>query len=87
MTLMSLTFSLMRIYVQNHSRLLNPEIDLQKFKKGTVFSIIFGPVFYLAAALFSFIHPFISFFIYLAIAIYFIFPHSTEDIEFKTEKP
>lgn len=85
MMLMALTFSLMRIYVSNKKSLLNPEIDLQKFKKGTVFSIIFGPLLYLAGAIFSYIHPYISFAIYLGIAIYFIFPHSTEDIELKND--
>ena len=85
MMLMALTFSLMRIYVSNKKSLLNPEIDLQKFKKGTFFSIIFGPVLYFTGAMVSFIHPYISFAIYLGIAIYFIFPHSTEDIEVQSE--
>jgi len=44
MMLMALTFSLMRIYVAKNKSLLDSEIDLQKFKKGTLFSIIFGPV-------------------------------------------
>lgn len=85
MMMMALTFSLMRIYVMNKNSLLNPEIDLVKFKKGTIYSIIFGPVLYSAGAMVSFIHPYISFAIYLGIAIYFIFPHSTEDIEIKND--
>lgn len=83
MMLMSLTFSLMRIYVVNNQVLLDPQTDIDKFKKGTFFSIIFGPVLYLSGAIISFIHPYISFAIFLGIAIYFIFPHSTEDIEIK----
>jgi uncharacterized membrane protein len=85
MMLMALTFSLMRIYVAKNKSLLDSEIDLQKFKKGTLFSIIFGPVLYFIGAIVSFIHPYLSFAIYLGIAIYFIFPHSTEDIELKSE--
>jgi uncharacterized membrane protein len=85
MMLMALTFSLMRIYVENNRALLNPEIDILKFKNGTIFSIIFGPVLYFIGAMVSFIHPYLSFAIYLGIAIYFIFPHSTEDIELKSE--
>lgn len=85
MMFMALTFSLMRIYVAKRKSLLSSEIDIQKFKKGTIFSIIFGPVLYLAGAIVSFIHPYLSFAIYLGIAIYFIFPHSTEDIELKSE--
>ncbi len=85
MMFMALTFSLMRIYAANRKSLLSSEIDISKFKKGTIFSIIFGPVLYLAGAIGSFIHPYLSFAIYLGIAIYFIFPHSTEDIELKSE--
>lgn len=85
MMCMGLTFSLMRLYVKKHPQLLNPEIDVQKFNKGTIFTIVFGPVLYLSGAMLSFIHPYISFVIYLSIAIYFIFPHSTEDIELKNK--
>jgi uncharacterized membrane protein len=85
MMFMALTFSLMRIYVASNKSLLHPEIDLEKFKKGTFFSIIFGPFLYLIGAIISFIHPYASFALYLGIAIYFIFPHSTEDIEIKSE--
>jgi uncharacterized membrane protein len=85
MMFMALTFSLMRMYVASNNSLLHPDIDLDKFKKGTLFSIIFGPVLYLIGAIMSFIHPYVSFALYLGIAIYFIFPHSTEDIEIKAE--
>lgn len=85
MMLMGLCFSMMRMYVAKHNQLLRPDIDVKKFKKGTFFTIIFGPALYFIGAVASFIHPYISFLIYLAIAIYFIFPHSTEDIELKSE--
>lgn len=85
MMFMALTFSLMRIYAGKRKALLHPNIDISKFKVGTIYSIIFGPVLYLAGALLSFVHPYISFAIYLAIAVYFIFPHSTEDMEIGQE--
>ena len=85
MMLMALTFSLMRIYVSNKKSLFHPEIDLKKFKTGTIYSVVFGPVLYFAGAMVSLIHPYLSFAIYLGIAIYFIFPHATEDIELKSE--
>ena len=85
MMMMALTFSLMRLYAGRKETLLNPDVEIRNFRKGTFYSVIFGPVLYLAGALFSFIHPYISFAIYLGIAIYFIFPHSTEDIELKQE--
>jgi uncharacterized membrane protein len=83
MMLMALTFSLMRMYVLKNPPLLSKEVDLKKFKKGTTYSILFGPVLYLIGALVSFIHSYISFAIYFGIALYFIFPHSTEDTEIK----
>lgn len=85
MMFMALTFSLMRIYAGKRKALLHPNIDISKFKVGTIYSIIFGPVLYLAGALLSFVHPYIAFAIYLAIAVYFIFPHSTEDMEIGQE--
>lgn len=85
MMLMALTFSLMRIYVFKNKSLLSKDVDIQNFKKGTLYSIIFGPVLYCLGALSSFIHPYISFAIYFGIALYFIFPHATEDIEIKKD--
>jgi len=66
----------MRMYVLKNPPLLSKEVDLKKFKKGTTYSILFGPVLYLIGALVSFIHSYISFVIYFGIALYFIFPHS-----------
>jgi uncharacterized membrane protein len=84
MMLMALTFSLMRIYSVRHGKLLHPSTDIEKFKQGTFYSIIFGPVLYLIGAIASVIHPYLSFAIYFAIAIYFIFPHATEEVDFET---
>lgn len=86
MMLMALTFSLMRMYVLKTPSLLSKEVDLKKFKKGTTYSILFGPVLYLIGALVSFIHSYISFAIYFGIALYFIFPHSTEETEIKNNE-
>jgi uncharacterized membrane protein len=83
MMFMALTFSLMRLYVLKHQSLLSKEVDIQNFKKGTLYSVVFGPILYSIGALFSFIHPYISFAIFLGIALYFIFPHATDDTEEK----
>lgn len=83
MMLMAMTFSLERMYVMTKPALLMPEINIEKFKSGAFLSIVFGPLLYLFGALFSFVHPLISFGIYLAIPVYFIFPHATEDVELK----
>jgi uncharacterized membrane protein len=85
MMCMALTFSLMRIYTGNKHDLLHPDTDIQEFKTGTIYSIVFGPVLYMFGALVSIIHPYFSFVIYLGIAIYFIFPHATKAIEVSTK--
>lgn len=79
MSMMALTFSLMRIYVLKNKSLLVSSMDISEFKKGTILSLIFGPCLYMFGAILSFVHPFISFIIYLGIALYFIFPHATKD--------
>lgn len=81
MSLMALSFSLMRIYVIRNSSILENNVDFNEFKRGTYYSIIFGPLLYIIGSCVSLIHPYISFFVYSFIAIYFIFPHSTKDIE------
>lgn len=80
MSFMALSFSLLRLYIMKNTKILETNVDLTEFKKGTYFSILFGPVLYLIGASFSLIHPYISFSFYSFIAIYFIFPHATKDI-------
>jgi uncharacterized membrane protein len=79
MAMMALAFSLMRLYVNRQAKILGESIDRMAFKKGTYFSIIFGPVPYLIGAGLAWMWPYASFAIYLAIPLYFIFPHAAQD--------
>lgn len=84
MMAMSLTFVLMRLHALKY-HLLNPQADRKRFSQGTRYSFLFGTAAYFTGILVSFVHPYLSFVIYLGIAVYFIFPHATEDLEFRTQ--
>ncbi len=73
MALMAASFTLMRWHVLRNPSLLEETTDMLSFRKGTILSLLFGPALYLAGVAFSWIHPAVSFAIYLAIPIYFIF--------------
>lgn len=73
MALMAVSFTLMRWYVLKNPDLLEETVDISKFRKGTLLSLVFGPMLYLAGVACALIHPYVSFAIYLAIPVYFIF--------------
>jgi hypothetical protein len=73
MALMALSFTLMRFYAIRNPNVLDATVNQEAFKKGTRYSIIFGPVMYLAGIAMSFLNPYFSFAVYLAIPVYFIF--------------
>lgn len=79
MAMMALALSLMRFYVHRQSTILGESADQQAFKKGTYFSVVFGPIPYLIGAGLAWFFPYASFAIYLAIPLYFIFPHAAQD--------
>lgn len=78
-------FSAVQIYAFMHPVILDPDIDVPRFKRKTIYSIAFGPLLYIAGALLSFVDPVISFVTYFCIPIYFIFPHAIEELELKKE--
>ncbi|MBS1598371.1 MAG: DUF1211 domain-containing protein [Bacteroidetes bacterium] len=78
LSLMALSFSLIRFNAIKNKFVLNDDVDDIYFKKTTTKSIIFGPVLYMAGALCSFIHPYISLGIYFFIPLYFIFNNSAK---------
>jgi uncharacterized membrane protein len=73
MAMMALSFTLMRFYALRNPNVLDATVNQEAFKKGTRYSIIFGPVMYLAGIAMSFLNPYLSFAVYLAIPVYFIF--------------
>lgn len=73
MALMALSFTLMRWHVLRNAGILEETVSVPLFRKGTVLSLVFGPLLYLAGVAGSWVHPYVSFAIYLAIPVYFIF--------------
>jgi len=73
MSLMAASFSFMRFYVIRKKDLLEENVNSDQFKKGTMMSVLFGPAMYLSGILLGFIHPWLSFTVYLGIPVYFIF--------------
>jgi len=76
---MSFSFYLIRINIIRNTFILQETIDLDHYKKANRRSLIFGPVLYLAGAVCSFIHPYLSLVIYLFIPLYFIFYNSFQE--------
>lgn len=73
MALMALSFTLMRFYAIRNPNVLETSVNINAFKKGTMYSLIFGPLLYLTGITLSFLSTYIAFTIYLAIPLYFIF--------------
>jgi len=73
MALMAASFSFMRLYLIRKPELLEDSVNQVMFRKGTYFSVLFGPVMYLTAVALGFLHPYFAFMIFLGIPVYFIF--------------
>lgn len=77
MTFASGFFAIIRIYaVANKKEIMKDDINIENFKMGTRYAIIFGPVLYATGAITGLISPYISIAIYGFIVIYFILPYS-----------
>lgn len=73
MSLMALSFTLMRLYAISKNEVLEDAVNLEAFKRETKLSLIFGPLMYLSGLAVGSIHPYLSFSVYIAIPFYFIF--------------
>jgi uncharacterized membrane protein len=74
MLLMALAFVLMRWHLQRHDGLLQESADRAKFRAGTRFSMLMGPVAYAAGAALAWVSAAAAFVCYAAIAAYFVLP-------------
>lgn len=77
MALMALSFTLMRMYALRKGNVLEDEVNLAAFRKGTMLSLVFGPLMYLTGIVVGFIHPYLAFAVYLGIPVYFIFSENS----------
>lgn len=73
MSLMAGSFTFMRFYAVRKQGLLEESVDLYLFRKGTVYSLLFGPVMYLTGIALGLLHPYLSFVIFIGIPVYFMF--------------
>ena len=72
-------FVVTRLYALRNRELLKETVSLKTFKRGIIFSAIFGPFCYLIGASLAWINTYLSFFVYLLIAVYFVFSFATRE--------
>lgn len=73
LAMMSLTFSLIRLYALQNKAILKPGVNVKVFRQAIIRSVIVGPVLYLAGGLLAFVHPWLSIALFTFIPLYFIF--------------
>jgi len=77
MLLMASAFVLLRRRMLAVPGLLHDQADRGLFRRGTRYSVVMGPLAYLAGAGLAWVSVPAAFACYAAIAIYFVFPHAT----------
>jgi len=74
MFLMALAFVLLRWHLHRHPDVVGEQVDRAALRRGTMYSIIVGPVAYAAGAALAWVSAALAFVCYAAIALYFVFP-------------
>jgi len=77
MLLMASAFVLLRRRMLAVPGLLHDQADRGLFRRGTRYSVVMGPLAYLAGAGLAWVSVPAAFACYASIAIYFVFPHAT----------
>jgi uncharacterized membrane protein len=75
MFLMASAFVLMRWHLHRHDGLIQEHADRARFRTGTRYSILMGPVAYAVGAALAWASATAAFACYAAIAAYFVLPH------------
>lgn len=78
MFLMALGFVLMRWHMHRRDERIQEHVDRSLFRKGTLYSIVMGPVAYAVGAAIAWINEVAAFLCYAAIAAYFVFPRPVQ---------
>lgn len=73
LSLMSLSFYIIRLAMLNNKATLKEGIDEAMFKLATKKSLLFGPVLYLSGAMLSLVNTWLSLIVYAFAPLYFIF--------------
>jgi uncharacterized membrane protein len=71
---MAIAFVLMRWHLQRHDDLFQADADRARFRAGTRYSIVMGPVAYALGAALAWVSPVAAFACYAAIAAFFVRP-------------
>jgi TMEM175 potassium channel family protein len=74
MFLMASGFVLMRWHMHRRDELVQDHVDRSLFRRGTLYSIVMGPVAYAVGAGIAWVNEVAAFICYAAIAAYFVFP-------------
>lgn len=77
LSLMGLCFVGIRMYVIRHTHLLADHVNLDGFRRATRLTLLYGPLLYMTGAAAAWVHPWISFAVYLFIPLYFILPRAS----------
>lgn len=72
LAMMGLAFAVMRLRILKQQFVFAEHTDVERFRKASVQSLVFGPGLYLLGAALSLVHPFVSVAIYVFIPFYFI---------------
>ena len=75
MFLTAFAFVLTRWHLHRHDELVQEHADRERFRAGTRYSILMGPVAYAIGAALAWANAMASFICYAAIAAYFVLPH------------
>jgi uncharacterized membrane protein len=80
MGFIGLAFFIARLYGLRNTAILKEGINLKAYKKGVVFALFFGFLFYMIAAALAWVHTYLSFIAYFLIAMYFVFSFATKKL-------
>lgn len=86
LAMMALSFCFMRINILRNDFVLIEGVNKKLFRLATTKSLLFGPLLYLGGALCSFVHPWLSFAVYIIVPLYFILFNSSGREEIPLEK-
>ncbi len=75
MLFVGIAFVLIRLTLQRRPELLRDDVDIAKFRVGTVISVVLGPGVYMLGIALGFAHEAFAFSCYAASALFWILPH------------
>lgn len=84
MFLMGISFVLFRRYLYKNPHLFHRHVNQEHFRKGIIYTILFGPLAYFIGASLAWVSPIASFICYALITMYFVFPRTLNSVKNET---